>query len=45
MQLLDVEYGNSTYGLSSNLVYNTSGGEHVNSRKTTPIKDEWLLCP
>ena len=45
MQLLDVEYRNSTYGLPSNLRYNTSGGEYVNRRKATPVEDEWLLCP
>ena len=45
MLLLDVEYGNSTYGLSSNLGDNTLGGEYVNKRKATSVEDEWLLCP
>ena len=31
--------------LPSNLGYNTSGGEHVNRGKATPVEDEWVLCP
>ena len=45
VQLLDVEYGNSTYGLPGNSGYNTSGGKYVNRGKATPVENEWLLCP